>query len=324
MAPYMQPSPSGYNPQAYPFPPQPDASNNFPPYGPGSDPSTWGYPAPNTMDRSSQQYGPHALPPMHNLARSDSQGHAGPSPEAGYDTTSPTQTNDGWHVNGHPRDDADPYRTWPAEAHPYPSIENDASSTVDPSLRGAPATTPGSHNQPWPTTPMDPYSNARYSVVPVPGPVPNVQPIANGASQQPGTVENSMYASASYAQHQHQQQAQAQAQAPYASGGGYAQESPPPSTIPPLPRHTYTRTLVGPLSANACRLLDEHRKPGIFFLFQDLSIRTEGTHRHLRKAIVQSDGLFISEASLWPISDLALLGYLGTFRLRLRLMNVGA
>ncbi|TFK20353.1 hypothetical protein FA15DRAFT_599891 [Coprinopsis marcescibilis] len=52
---------------------------------------------------------------------------------------------------------------------------------------------------------------------------------------------------------------------------------------------TYTRTLVGPLSANACRLLDEHRKPGIFFLFQDLSVRTEGT-----------------------------------FRLRMRLMNVGA
>ena len=58
--------------------------------------------------------------------------------------------------------------------------------------------------------------------------------------------------------------------------------SPPPPTlvtpaaVPPLPRHTYTRTLVGPLSANACRLLDEHRKPGIFFLFQDLSVRTEG------------------------------------------------
>jgi hypothetical protein len=34
--------------------------------------------------------------------------------------------------------------------------------------------------------------------------------------------------------------------------------------------------LVGPLAANACRLLDEHRKPGIFFLFQDLSVRTEG------------------------------------------------
>ncbi|KAJ4479235.1 velvet factor [Lentinula aciculospora] len=47
----------------------------------------------------------------------------------------------------------------------------------------------------------------------------------------------------------------------------------------PLPRHTYTRTLVGPLSANATRLTDEHRKPGVFFLFQDLSVRTEGTFR---------------------------------------------
>ncbi|KIJ22295.1 hypothetical protein M422DRAFT_115342, partial [Sphaerobolus stellatus SS14] len=45
------------------------------------------------------------------------------------------------------------------------------------------------------------------------------------------------------------------------------------------PRHTYTRTLVGPLCANAQRLQDEHRDPAIFFLFQDLSIRTEGTFR---------------------------------------------
>ncbi|QRV73007.1 velvet factor [Ceratobasidium sp. AG-Ba] len=51
----------------------------------------------------------------------------------------------------------------------------------------------------------------------------------------------------------------------------------------------YTRTLVGPLSANASRLVDADDQPGIFFLFQDLSVRTEGT-----------------------------------FRLRMRLMNVGA
>lgn len=61
-----------------------------------------------------------------------------------------------------------------------------------------------------------------------------------------------------------------------------------PASAHSLSRHTYTRTLVGPLSSNACRLLDEHRRPGIFFLFQDLSVRTEGK-----------------------------------FRLRLRLMNVG-
>jgi len=63
------------------------------------------------------------------------------------------------------------------------------------------------------------------------------------------------------------------------------------TSYPPMKssRSTYTRALVGPLSANATRLQDEHRKSGIFFLFQDLSVRTEGT-----------------------------------FRLRMRLMNVGA
>lgn len=58
--------------------------------------------------------------------------------------------------------------------------------------------------------------------------------------------------------------------------------------IPPLPRHTYTRTLVGPLSANATRLLDEHRKPGVFFLFQDLSVRTEGSIPSRRSALPDS------------------------------------
>jgi hypothetical protein len=52
-----------------------------------------------------------------------------------------------------------------------------------------------------------------------------------------------------------------------------------PSQNPTISRYSFTRTLVGPLSANAQRLQDEHRKPGIFFLFQDLSIRTEGTFR---------------------------------------------
>ncbi|KIY49492.1 hypothetical protein FISHEDRAFT_72812 [Fistulina hepatica ATCC 64428] len=81
----------------------------------------------------------------------------------------------------------------------------------------------------------------------------------------------------------------------------YPMESPVTVTSQPLmassrqlvaslpPRHTYTRTIVGPLSANASRLVDENRNPGIFFLFQDLSIRTEGK-----------------------------------FRLRLRLVNIGA
>lgn len=57
--------------------------------------------------------------------------------------------------------------------------------------------------------------------------------------------------------------------------------SSPHLTPHPLPRHIYTRTLVGPLSSNACRLLDEHQTPGIFFLFQDLSVRTEGSRNFI-------------------------------------------
>lgn len=63
----------------------------------------------------------------------------------------------------------------------------------------------------------------------------------------------------------------------------------PSSNRPKEDKSDYTRTLVGPLTANAARLLDDKKQPGIFFTFQDLSVRTEGT-----------------------------------FRLRLRLMNIGA
>lgn len=140
-----------------------------------------------------------------------------------------------------------------------------------------------------------------------------------------------MYASASYAQQQqeqqHQQQAQAQAQSQFQQTQNYTRESTPPSTIPPLPRHTYTRTLVGPLSANACRLLDEHRKPGIFFLFQDLSIRTEGVcpYAILASSVLRAGQSIPSNSIRVPMStNVRLYLISGTFRLRLRLMNVGA
>lgn len=136
------------------------------------------------------------------------------------------------------------------------------------------------------------------------------------AKAQLGHDANSVFASSPYAQHQ-----AIQISTSHSQHSGYAPPytasvTPTPSTsganfghtpgshsfsnnsnmpwtagYPPMtsPRLAYTRTLVGPLSSNACRLQDEHRKPGIFFLFQDLSVRTEGT-----------------------------------FRLRMRLMNVGA
>jgi len=94
----------------------------------------------------------------------------------------------------------------------------------------------------------------------------------------------------------------------YQNVGPFTQD--PAGTPPNVPRQpaNYTRTLVGPLSANACRLLDEHRKEGIFFLFQDLSVRTEGEHVTM---------CLHCSVSLTQV-------FTGTFRLRMRLMNVGA
>ncbi|KAG8799342.1 hypothetical protein FRC18_008316 [Serendipita sp. 400] len=51
----------------------------------------------------------------------------------------------------------------------------------------------------------------------------------------------------------------------------------------------YARTLIGPLAASAQTLTDDHDEPGIFFLFQDLSVRTEGTFR-LRMRLVNVGG----------------------------------
>ena len=41
----------------------------------------------------------------------------------------------------------------------------------------------------------------------------------------------------------------------------------------------YTRNLIGSLSASAFRLTDPDNKIGVWFILQDLSVRTEGTFR---------------------------------------------
>ena len=281
----MTPTTPGYH-QAYPFPPQSvavqDPSSSYPPvapYGPQSEPATWAYSTSPTLDRS-HPYGPTALPPIHTLGRSETEEpSAEPAANVAFESTSPADPNSSWHVGNGSRDETDAYRTWPDDQATFPPLEHTPPANVDAALRESSVPPSASHTQPtWPTSPIDPYPSARYSIVSVPGPVPSQTAPSQPPQPAPQPVDTSMYASASYAQQQHQQQ-QAQAQATFEHSGGFAQppqQTASPSTIPPLPRHTYTRTLVGPLSANACRLLDEHRKPGIFFLFQDLSIRTEG------------------------------------------------
>lgn len=260
MTPYMPPATPSYNSQGYPFPsesaPVQDASG-YQSYGP-AEAASWNYSAQPGMERPSQPY-------------------EGNGTEVTY--PNPTPSGETWPVDGPSRSNSDamPYRTWPHEQHSYPAMENapvaHGQDVIDPALRGPQMQPPPGQHPSWPQAPMDPYG--RYNLVPVAN---QMSPVASTVpAHHASPVESSMYASASYVQQQQEQQhqQQAQTQTPF-QNQTYPREGTPPSTIPPLPRHTYTRTLVGPLSANACRLLDEHRKPGIFFLFQDLSIRTEG------------------------------------------------
>ncbi|PPQ78214.1 hypothetical protein CVT25_015533 [Psilocybe cyanescens] len=170
-----------------------------------------------------------------------------------FSRTTSTTSSDTWHSESEPT--ILPFRPWNPDAS-YTSSDHH----VDPALRTSSSTAES----------RDPAGWSQSNTY-------------NSSSSNPET-EQSIYGHAPYHQGQH---------TPYAQYPQPAPGSPVPShataVSPSVPRHTYTRTLVGPLSANACRLLDEHRKPGIFFLFQDLSVRTEGS-----------------------------------FRLRMRLMNVGA
>ncbi|KAK7060374.1 hypothetical protein VNI00_001139 [Paramarasmius palmivorus] len=79
---------------------------------------------------------------------------------------------------------------------------------------------------------------------------------------QDGGFSNSTSFDSSYGQYSQQPAHQAY----YQSNNANTQQNPSqaPTVGMSLPRHTYTH---------------EHRKPGIFFLFQDLSVRTEGTFR---------------------------------------------
>jgi hypothetical protein len=58
---------------------------------------------------------------------------------------------------------------------------------------------------------------------------------------------------------------------------------PPPMSLAHLPvAHTagmFTRNLIGNVVVNATKLKDDHKQEGLWFVFQDLSVRTEGSFR---------------------------------------------
>lgn len=49
------------------------------------------------------------------------------------------------------------------------------------------------------------------------------------------------------------------------------------------PQGMFTRNLIGSLAASAFRLTDPQEKIGIWFILQDLSVRTEGNFRYVQR-----------------------------------------
>ncbi|KAH7930656.1 hypothetical protein BV22DRAFT_1054359 [Leucogyrophana mollusca] len=273
--------PPQYSSQGYSFSQQAPVSDTMPYAGSssyGSPPDSsgaWGYPpAGAPLDRA-QTYQNPGQPPLQAVGRMPAR--------TGIPAAAPGEQ---WQSQASFRGDPEgtPYRNWSAADPSYPVMTNPQSSgvfggsDVDPSLR-------------------PPASSSSQSDIREPNPWNQPHVLEQGPSQTRYAQEtfapsqSSNYdSSTGYTAPSYPQQSP---QSSYYQGNFAPSSSPPPqasgSTSQSYPRHAYTRTLVGPLSSNACRLNDEHRKPGIFFLFQDLSVRTEGQ-----------------------------------FRLRLRLMNVGA
>ncbi|KLO05346.1 hypothetical protein SCHPADRAFT_911105 [Schizopora paradoxa] len=263
----------------------------------------WAYPPAHSGHPSHPPPPPHqsSLPSIHTFH----QRTQSPTTSAPPSATGSVPSSSGWH-NTHSQDsgtseshhaatNTSPYRAWAppsADQHhpPPPYVEQGGSSSNMQGGAAPPTATQPSGDGFVPSRYPPPPETSSYP----PPPPPDGAPVYAQAPYPQAPPPPHAYPHYGHPQQQHYGPPHApptpshqHTQPTYAAPPSPSPPAPP--SLPPAPRHTYTRTLVGPLSANACRLNDEHRKPGIFFLFQDLSIRTEGT-----------------------------------FRLRMRLMNVGA
>lgn len=238
----------GYNSgqSYYPTPQSPMATpvafSPSSPYGPPSSTPTWGYAShgsPHSQVDRNTTYPPPILPSIHSFGRSAS--------------VSSSPAGEPWNADPEPT-----YRPWNADSSSFGASEQYGHSPGDPALKGAGAGSPDTRDA-W-----DHQGGSRYAHEGSYSPAPST----------PQQYDPALYAAAAPPYAQPQQPYFPQPANPSASGtGSYPQNAAAPM---PGPRSAYTRTLVGPLSSNGYRLLDEHRKPGIFFLFQDLSVRTEG------------------------------------------------
>ncbi|KAI9814771.1 MAG: Velvet complex subunit ryp3 [Pycnora praestabilis] len=78
---------------------------------------------------------------------------------------------------------------------------------------------------------------------------------------------------------------------------GYYAVPPPQVTQPSAPSGMFTRNLIGSLSASAFRLTDPDNKIGVWFILQDLSVRTEGTFRLKMNFVNVGDGPSLNTGS---------------------------
>lgn len=80
---------------------------------------------------------------------------------------------------------------------------------------------------------------------------------------------------------------------PYPGTNGSIPQGAAMVAMPPAPNmQNHTRNLIGTNAVNACRLTDTNGKLGLWFVLQDLSVRTEGTFRlKVSMCCVGSDGV---------------------------------
>ena len=96
-------------------------------------------------------------------------------------------------------------------------------------------------------------------------------------------------------------------------GGHMPPMSPAAQSVNAGPGGMFTRNLIGSLSASAFRLTDPDNKIGVWFILQDLSVRTEGVFRYVPPRLPSPS------LSLAPSLDEA-----NAYRLKMSFVNVGA
>ncbi|KAI5801672.1 velvet factor-domain-containing protein [Peziza echinospora] len=110
-------------------------------------------------------------------------------------------------------------------------------------------------------------------------------------------------------QHQQHQQQSPQSQYYQSPPSGYYQPAalqpyyanmhaqPSQSQPPQAPSGMFTRNLIGSLSASAFKLTDPDNKIGVWFILQDLSVRTEGSFRLKMNFVNVGDGSILNTGS---------------------------